>query len=175
MEKHKNLLDREYEQLLTQFSKDLERLQVKHQEELAKTVRHLICAHIQEIDVKFLTYLIFLSHSAEDQHCYGEEAHEADHGRAVHGEEVVRKQDEPRVQVEEGDVEARDVRPGDVQEGEGGFLVPSEGAAQGGRGRAEPAAEPLAEGDLGQGSQEVQEAPARQVPRPRTGPAQRGT
>ena len=38
MEKHKNLLDREYEQLLTQFSKDLERLQVKHQEELAKTV-----------------------------------------------------------------------------------------------------------------------------------------
>ena len=39
MEKHKNLLDREYEQLLTQFSKDLERLQVKHQEELAKTVR----------------------------------------------------------------------------------------------------------------------------------------
>ena len=40
MEKHKNLLDREYEQLLTQFSKDLERLQVKHQEELAKTVRH---------------------------------------------------------------------------------------------------------------------------------------
>ena len=50
MEKHKNLLDREYEQLLTQFSKDLERLQVKHQEELAKTVRHLICAHIQEID-----------------------------------------------------------------------------------------------------------------------------
>ena len=40
MEKHKNLLDREYEQLLTQFSKDLERLQVKHQEELAKTVGH---------------------------------------------------------------------------------------------------------------------------------------
>ena len=38
MEKHKNMLDREYEQLLTQFSKDLERLQVKHQEELAKTV-----------------------------------------------------------------------------------------------------------------------------------------
>merc|ERR1719188_1720815 len=39
MEKHKNLLDREYEQLLTQFSKDLERLQVKHQEELAKTLK----------------------------------------------------------------------------------------------------------------------------------------
>ena len=42
MEKHKNLLDREYEQLLTQFSKDLERLQVKHQEELAKTVRSVV-------------------------------------------------------------------------------------------------------------------------------------
>ncbi len=39
MEKHKNQLDREYEQLLTQFSKDLERLQLKHQEELGKTVR----------------------------------------------------------------------------------------------------------------------------------------
>ena len=39
MEKHKVLLDREYEQLLTQFSKDLERLQLKHQEELGKRVR----------------------------------------------------------------------------------------------------------------------------------------
>ncbi len=38
MEKHKALLDREYEQLLTQFSKDLERLQLKHQEELGKKV-----------------------------------------------------------------------------------------------------------------------------------------
>ena len=39
MEKHKNLLDREYEQLLTQFSKDLERLQLRYQEELSKRVR----------------------------------------------------------------------------------------------------------------------------------------
>lgn len=38
MEKHKGLLDREYEQLLTQFSKDLEKLQLKHQEELSKKV-----------------------------------------------------------------------------------------------------------------------------------------
>ncbi len=38
MEKHKSLLDREYEQLLTQFSKDLERLQLKHQEDLNKKV-----------------------------------------------------------------------------------------------------------------------------------------
>merc|ERR1719245_1901129 len=33
MEKHKLLLDKEYEQLLTQFSKELEKLQLKHQEE----------------------------------------------------------------------------------------------------------------------------------------------
>ena len=36
MEKHKCMLDREYEQLLTQFSRELERLQLKHQEELEK-------------------------------------------------------------------------------------------------------------------------------------------
>lgn len=39
MEKHKGLLDREYEQLLTQFSKDLEKLQLKHQEELSKKLK----------------------------------------------------------------------------------------------------------------------------------------
>ena len=33
------MLDREYEQLLTQFSRELERLQLKHQEELGKRVR----------------------------------------------------------------------------------------------------------------------------------------
>ena len=38
MEKHKQMLDREYEQLLTQFSRELERLQLKHQEELGKRV-----------------------------------------------------------------------------------------------------------------------------------------
>ena len=40
MEKHKQMLDREYEQLLTQFSRELERLQLKHQEELGKRVIH---------------------------------------------------------------------------------------------------------------------------------------
>ena len=40
MEKHKQMLDREYEQLLTQFSRELERLQLKHQEELGKRVKH---------------------------------------------------------------------------------------------------------------------------------------
>ena len=34
MEKHKQMLDREYEQLLTQFSRELERLQLKHQDEV---------------------------------------------------------------------------------------------------------------------------------------------
>ena len=31
MEKHKQQLDREYETLLTQFSKELEKLQLRHQ------------------------------------------------------------------------------------------------------------------------------------------------
>merc|ERR550532_3960240 len=39
MEKHKQLLDKEYEQLLTQFSKELEKLQLKHQEELGKRLK----------------------------------------------------------------------------------------------------------------------------------------
>jgi len=39
MEKHKHLLDREYEQLLTHFSKELEKLQLKHQEELGKRLK----------------------------------------------------------------------------------------------------------------------------------------
>ena len=39
MEKHKQLLDREYEQLLGQFSRELEKLQLRHQEDLGKRVR----------------------------------------------------------------------------------------------------------------------------------------
>ena len=42
MEKHKQMLDREYEQLLTQFSRELERLQLKHQEELGKRVTQIL-------------------------------------------------------------------------------------------------------------------------------------
>ena len=61
MEKHKGVLDREYEQLLTQFSKDLERLQLKHQEELSKKVKE-----------KKIIFLLLCFHgsplSAEDQH-----------------------------------------------------------------------------------------------------------
>merc|ERR1712066_225268 len=41
-EKHKQMLDREYEQLLTQFSRELERLQLKHQEELEKRLKNNI-------------------------------------------------------------------------------------------------------------------------------------
>jgi len=39
MEKHKQQLDREYETLLTQFSKELEKLQLRHQEELGKQLK----------------------------------------------------------------------------------------------------------------------------------------
>jgi thousand and one amino acid protein kinase len=42
MEKHKQMLDREYEQLLTQFSRELERLQLKHQDELSKCLKNNI-------------------------------------------------------------------------------------------------------------------------------------
>merc|ERR1711899_415616 len=42
MEKHKQMLDREYEQLLTQFSHELERLQLKHQDELSKCLKNNI-------------------------------------------------------------------------------------------------------------------------------------
>lgn len=38
MESHKQLLDKEYETLLQQFSKELEKLQIKHQQELEKRV-----------------------------------------------------------------------------------------------------------------------------------------
>ena len=38
MENHKQLLDKEYESLLQQFSKELEKLQIRHQQELEKKV-----------------------------------------------------------------------------------------------------------------------------------------
>ena len=52
MEKHKQMLDREYEQLLTQFSRELERLQLKHQEELGKRVRR--CFYILPLKCKIV-------------------------------------------------------------------------------------------------------------------------
>ncbi|CAG0885667.1 unnamed protein product [Darwinula stevensoni] len=39
MEQHKNSLDKEYEALLQQFSKELERLQIRHQNELERRVK----------------------------------------------------------------------------------------------------------------------------------------
>lgn len=42
MEGHKQLLDKEYETLLLQFSKELEKLQFKHQQELDKKVNYLV-------------------------------------------------------------------------------------------------------------------------------------
>lgn len=38
MESHKQLLDKEYETLLQQFSKELEKLHLKHQQESEKKV-----------------------------------------------------------------------------------------------------------------------------------------
>lgn len=38
MEEHKQKLDKEYENILTQFSKELEKLQMKHQQELERKV-----------------------------------------------------------------------------------------------------------------------------------------
>lgn len=38
MDGHKQLLDKEYETLLQQFSKELEKIQIKHQQELDKKV-----------------------------------------------------------------------------------------------------------------------------------------
>ena len=55
MEKHKQMLDREYEQLLTQFSRELERLQLKHQEELGKRVKQIL-----NYDSKLFWNLIYL-------------------------------------------------------------------------------------------------------------------
>ena len=57
MEKHKQMLDREYEQLLTQFSRELERLQLKHQEELGKRVRpRFYLLPLKSKIVKYLPY-----------------------------------------------------------------------------------------------------------------------
>lgn len=41
MDHHKQMLDKEYEQLLQQFSKELEKLQLKHQQDLDRKVRTL--------------------------------------------------------------------------------------------------------------------------------------
>lgn len=38
MENHKQLLDKEYESLLQQFSKELEKLQLKHNQDLDRKV-----------------------------------------------------------------------------------------------------------------------------------------
>ncbi len=39
MDNHKQMLDKEYESLLQQFSKELEKLQVKHNQDLDRKVR----------------------------------------------------------------------------------------------------------------------------------------
>lgn len=42
MESHKQLLDKEYETLLQQFTKELEKIQIKHQHEKDKKVFHIL-------------------------------------------------------------------------------------------------------------------------------------
>ena len=72
------MLDREYEQLLTQFSRELERLQLKHQEELGKRVMGNIIYEIK-IGKKFTCLAIPNSNcislwiTVEKQHQYGKE------------------------------------------------------------------------------------------------------
>ena len=43
MDGHKQMLDKEYETLLTSFRKELEKLHVKHQQELDRKVNVLVC------------------------------------------------------------------------------------------------------------------------------------
>lgn len=53
MEGHKQLLDKEYESLLQQFSKELEKLQVRHQQELDRKVKqthlHIYCMKVNKV------------------------------------------------------------------------------------------------------------------------------
>jgi hypothetical protein len=59
MENHKQLLDKEYESLLQHFSKELEKLQIRHQQELEKKVcppglTHFACKYFFIIQEAFL-------------------------------------------------------------------------------------------------------------------------
>ena len=79
------MLDREYEQLLTQFSRELERLQLKHQEELGKRVIHIdslwkSAAKFNYLKKKIMgsslyCYIEIFSFIAEKQHKYGKETY----------------------------------------------------------------------------------------------------
>ena len=67
MEKHKQMLDREYEQLLTQFSRELERLQLKHQEELGKRVTQILNYDSNQIwNVFYFKNTLTVIHSLHD-------------------------------------------------------------------------------------------------------------
>jgi thousand and one amino acid protein kinase len=55
MEAHRKMLDSEYENLLQQFSKELEKLQARHQQELDRKVSESGSAGISSIWEKFLT------------------------------------------------------------------------------------------------------------------------
>lgn len=65
IEEHKTKLDKEYETLLGTFSKELEKLQAKHQQELDKKVCSVcVCFHLEDTKLKlhvFFTCLLFCS------------------------------------------------------------------------------------------------------------------
>ena len=66
MENHKAVLDKEYESLITQFTKELERLQVKHNQEMEKKVRYcdraLYFCHIGMIGAILRSCFVLLSY-----------------------------------------------------------------------------------------------------------------
>lgn len=67
MESHKQLLDKEYETLLQQFSKELEKLQIKHQQELEKKVFFNFIIIIVLVKIK-INYIV--SYSLQLSKCY---------------------------------------------------------------------------------------------------------
>ena len=56
MEEHKVKLDKEYEQLMQNFTKDLERLKVKHQQEQEKKVSRISHIYTPEKGINNQTY-----------------------------------------------------------------------------------------------------------------------
>ena len=56
MEEHKVKLDKEYEQLMQNFTKDLERLKVKHQQEQEKKASHFSHVYTPEREINDRTY-----------------------------------------------------------------------------------------------------------------------
>lgn len=67
MESHKQLLDKEYETLLQQFSKELEKLQIKHQQDLEKKVlfNFIIIIVLVNIKINYILYNCIVRYSLQ--------------------------------------------------------------------------------------------------------------